>query len=307
MVMGISMDKKILEKYKKAGRIAAEVRQEVEQAIRPGMKLIELADLIEGLINQKGGEPAFPVNISLNENAAHYTPPANDETIIAPNDLVKVDIGVHIDGYIGDMAFTYCSEKNELVDAVNAILNKAISIVKTGVTVAEIGSTIEEAAKAEGVGLIVNLTGHTLDRFVFHGSPSIPNVKNDINHTFNEGDVIALEPFTCKTNGFIKESGGGAEIYRYLMDRPVRLTEARRILQTAREQYHELPFAKRWLYKKYTPVKIAMAIRQLEGVDALESYPVLKEVEGKPIAQAEHTIIVDDKPIVTTRLSSHDE
>jgi len=113
--------------------------------------------------------------------------------------------------------------------------------------------------------------------------------------------VIALEPFTCRTNGFIRESGGGAEIYRYLMDRPVRLAEARRILRAARDQYHELPFAKRWLYKSYSPVKVAMAMRQLEGVDALESYPVLREVEGKPIAQAEHTIIVADKPVVTTK------
>jgi methionyl aminopeptidase len=292
----------VIEKYRKAGRICAETRAEVEKTIKPGMKLIDLANLVENTVAKKGGSPAFPVNISLNENAAHYTPPAGDVTEIKDGDLVKVDIGVHIDGYIGDMAFTYCSQDNPLVGAVNKILAEAVKIIKPGVTVGEIGTTIEGAAEAEGVGLIVNLTGHTLDRYVFHGSPNIPNVKNELDHAFKEGDVIALEPFTCKTNGFIKESGGGAEIFRYLMDRPVRLTEARRILQTAREQYHELPFAKRWLYQSYSPVKVAMAIRQLEAVDALESYPVLREIEGKPIAQAEHTIIVADKPIVTTRL-----
>lgn len=298
------MEKDVMDKYVKAGRICAETRAEVEKVIKPGMKLIDLASLVEDTVTNNGGYPAFPVNLSLNENAAHYTPPAGDATEIKDGDLVKVDIGVHIDGYIGDMAFTYCSEKSQLVDSVNKILAEAIKIIKPGVTVGEIGSTIEGAAEAEGVGLIVNLTGHTLDRYVFHGSPNIPNVKNELNHAFKEGDVIALEPFTCKTNGFIKESGGGAEIFRYLMDRPVRLTEARRILQTARDQYHELPFAKRWLYKNYSPVKVAMAIRQLEAVDALESYPVLREVEGKPIAQAEHTIIVADKPVVTTRLDN---
>jgi len=297
------MEKDVMEKYKKAGRIGAETRAEVEKRMRPGMKLIELAEMVDAIIKQKGGEPAFPVNISLNDNAAHYTPPANDETEIKPGDLVKVDIGVHVDGYIGDMAFTYCSEKSQLIDAVNKILADAIKTIKPGVTVAEIGNTIEGSAKSQGVGLIVNLTGHTLDRFVFHGSPSIPNVENELNHAFKDGDVIALEPFTCKTNGFVKESGSGAEIYRYLMDRPVRLTEARRILQVARDQYHKLPFAKRWLYKNFSPVKVAMAMRQLENVGALESYPVLREVEGKPIAQAEHTIIVAEKPIVTTRLA----
>jgi len=298
------MEKNIMDKYRKAGRIAAEVRTEVEKKIRPGLKLLDLANLVEGLIVKKGGGIAFPVNISLNENAAHYTPPAGDTTEIAGGDLVKVDIGVHVDGYIGDMAFTYCSEKHPLVDAVDTILEKAIKTIRPGITVSEIGATIESAAQEQGVGLIVNLTGHTLDKFVFHGSPSIPNVKNDVGHAFKDGDVIALEPFACKTNGFIKESGGGAEIFRYLMDRPVRLTEARRILQAARDQYHELPFARRWLHEKFSPVKVAMAMRQLEGAGALESYPVLREVEGKTIAQAEHTIIVADKPVVTTRLAA---
>jgi methionyl aminopeptidase len=200
------------------------------------------------------------------------------------------------------MAFTYCSERNHLVVAVKRILESAIKIIRPGVTISEIGKAIESATNEQDVGIIVNLTGHTLDKFVFHGSPSIPNVKNDLDHAFKDGDVIALEPFTCKTNGFIKESGGRAEIFRYVMDRPVRLTEARRILQMAKEQYHELPFAKRWLYKNFSPVKVAMAMRQLEAVDAIESYPVLREVEGKPIAQAEHTIIVAEKPVVTTRL-----
>ncbi|RLI98606.1 MAG: type II methionyl aminopeptidase [Candidatus Aenigmatarchaeota archaeon] len=298
----MGMEKEVMDKYLKAGRICAEVRKKVESSIGVGMKLIDLANMVDNLISEKGGRPAFPVNISMNENAAHYTPPAGDTTEICEGDLVKVDIGVHIDGYIGDMAFTYCSEKNPLVDAVNNILADAIKVIKPGVTVSEIGSTIQGSAESNGVGLIVNLTGHTLDKYVFHGAPGIPNVKNDSKHAFQKGDVIALEPFTCKTNGFVKEAGGSAEIYRYVMDRPVRLMEARRILQAARDQYKECPFAKRWLYRDFSPVKVGMALRQLDAADAIESYPVLREVEGKPIAQAEHTIIVDDKPVVTTRI-----
>ncbi len=295
------MEKEILEKYKKAGKINAEIKQEISHMLKPGLKILDLANKIEGLVKKKGARPAFPVNISINEVAAHYTPSFADTREIQEGELVKIDIGVHIDGYIGDMAFTYCSQPNHLIKASEKVLKKAIKIIKPGVSLAEIGTMIEESAKAQGVGVIVNLTGHTLDKYVFHGPPSILNVKNDLNHKFKEWDVIALEPFITETNGHVKNSGT-VEIYRYLMDRPVRLTEARKILAMARDEYHSLPFAKRWLYKKFSPIKVSLALRQLGAVEALETYPVLKEVENKPIAQSEHTIIVRDKPIITTRL-----
>jgi methionyl aminopeptidase len=151
------------------------------------------------------------------------------------------------------------------------------------------------------VGLIVNLTGHTLDRYVFHGQPSILNVRNDSNQAFKEWDVIALEPFTCPSNGHVKESGL-TEIYRFLKRRPVRLPEARKVLDMAENKYHSLPFAKRWLFREISPVKVSLALRQLGDVMALENYSVLREISGKPIAQAEHTVIIQDKPIVTTRI-----
>ena len=295
------MDKEVLEKYIKAGAINAEVRKDVEKILKPGLKILDLANRIEDLVEKKGGKPAFPVNISINEIAAHYTPSFNDTREIGEGDLVKIDIGVHVDGYIGDMAFTYCSQPSQLIKASEKVLANAIKIIKPGVSISEIGTRVEETAKAQGVGVIVNLTGHTLDKYVFHGPPSILNVKNSVEHKFKEGDVIALEPFITESNGHVKNSGT-VEIFRYIMDKPVRLTEARNILAMARDEYNSLPFAKRWLYKKFSPIKVSLALRQLGMVEALEEYPVLKEIDNKPIAQSEHTIIVQDKPIVTTRV-----
>jgi len=295
------MDKEILEKYLKAGRICAEIREEISGMLKPGAKLLAIAETVDRKIHEKGAKPAFPVNISVNEVVAHYTPSFNDARVINPKDLVKIDIGVHVDGYIGDMAFTYCSEPNSLVKCSEQCVQAAIDVVKPGVTVSEISQAIESSVKEHGLGIIVNLTGHTLERYIFHGSPSIPNISNNSSHKFKEGDVIALEPFVMQSNGYVKDSGT-VEIYRYLRDRPVRLPEARRILELARTEYKELPFAKRWLYKHFSPVKVSLALRQLDGAGAIESYPVLKETEGNPVAQSEHTIIVMEKPIVTTRL-----
>lgn len=295
------MDADILKKYKLAGQIDAKVTASVLVAAKPGARLLDLAELAERKIKELGGMPAFPVNISVNDLAAHYTPTPNDQTVINPGDVVKIDIGTHVDGYIGDMAVTYCSERNPLVDASQKVLQAAIDVARPGATPSEIGSAIESKAKDLGFGVIVNLTGHGLDRFVFHGFPSIPNTSVGSDYQFQDGDVIAIEPFVTASNSQVKESGF-TEIYRYLMDKPVRLLEARKILAMARDQWMGLPFAKRWLSIDFSPIKISMALRQLEQVEAIESYPALKHVSGQAISQAEHTIIIKDKPIITTLL-----
>jgi methionyl aminopeptidase len=295
------MEKEVLEKYRKAGRIAAEARGLALRKCMPGARLLEIAEEVEAFIFEKGAQPAFPLNISVNEVAAHYTPMHGDGRVVGEDDLVKFDVGAHVDGYIGDTAATWSRGGHELVKAVEKVLSDAIRILRPGVKVGEIGTAIQDSAESQGVGLIVNLTGHTLEKYVFHGQPSILNVRNDSGHAFGEGDVVALEPFTCPTNGQVKESGL-TEIYRFLQRRPVRLPEARMILELAEHEYHSLPFAKRWLYREISPVKVSLAMRQLEGVVALEPYPVLREISGKPIAQAEHTIIIRDRPVVTTRI-----
>ncbi len=295
------MEREVLEKYMKAGRIAGEARELALRKARPGIRLLDIAEAVDAFIARKGAHPAFPLNISVNDIAAHYTPAYNDERVVEDVDLVKMDAGIHVDGYIGDTAGTWSKGPNVLVKAVERVLEDAIRILKPGVKVGEIGTVIQDSAEAQGVGLIVNLTGHGLDRYVFHGEPSILNIRNDSGHVLKEGDVIAIEPFTCPSNGHVRESGV-TEIYRFLQRRPVRLPEARRILDLAENEYHSLPFAKRWLFKEISPVKVSLAIRQLEGVMAIEPYPVLREVSGKPIAQAEHTIIIQDKPVVTTRV-----
>ena len=289
-----------MDKYLEAGKIITETEAAIRKKLKPGMKILDVAEFIESSITDKGAQPAFPVNISINEIAAHYTPKFNDDKIIGEGDLVKIDIGAHVDGYIADRAFTYCSEKSELIRSVEKALSKAIRIIRPGLRVSEIGTVIENSVKDDGLGLIVNLTGHGLDRYKFHGDYSIPMVKNDLNHILRDGEVIALEPFVLESNGHVKEAESSVEIYRFLQDRPVRLLEARIILGMAREEFAGLPFARRWLIKKYSPVKVSLAIRQLESINALERYPVLREVQNRPIAQAEHTIIVSRKPVVTT-------
>ncbi len=292
------------EKYKKAGKALGEVRKEaLSKIIKPGAKILDIANFIENKIVEKGCGPAFPVNISIDDVVAHYTPTAVDTREIKEGELVKIDIGVQVDGFIADSAITYCSEKNEIVESSRNLMKRIMETVKPGLPVFEIGNLVEEESKRAGVGIIVNLTGHMLDQNVFHGIPSIPNIRNKTDYQFKEGDAFAIEPFLTDSNGYVKESGGPVEIYRYLQDKPIRLPEGRKVLDHIKTNFGAFPFAKRWLYDVVSPGKVAMVLRQLEMSGALETYPILKEVENKKVAQIEHTFVIHKGKVVVTTLA----
>ena len=294
------MDKEVLEKYMKAGSICAEVKESIKQMMRPGVKILDIVVHGEELIRKKGGEIVFPINISINEIAAHYTPRLNDPREINAGEIVKVDVGVHVDGYIVDSAFTYCSEKNKMVECADRVVEEVAKTIRPGTRVMDIGGFIEEFVEKHGFGLIMNLTGHGVDKYMYHAPPTIPNVRNSMAHELKEGDAIAIEPFVVPSRGSIKDTSI-TEIYSFLQDRPVRLPEARKILEMAKSEFNGLPFAKRWLMEKLSPVKVSLALRELERVNAIQTHPALREAGNQFSAQTEHTIIVGEKSIIISK------
>jgi methionyl aminopeptidase len=296
------MEKEILEKYIKAGEIAAESLGFAKGIVKSDMLVVELAEKIEKKISELGAKSAFPVNISINDIAAHYHPVLNDKLTVKEEDYVKIDIGVHIDGYIGDTAATVrLAGKDELIKCSEKMLENAIKIIRPGITVGEIGETIENTTKEFGFKPIRNLTGHSLDRYDVHAGLTIPNIKTDSKYQLREDEVIAIEPFCTEGNGLVKDSGS-ALIFRWIMDRPSRLIEARKIMELARDKYEKLPFAKRWIQKEISPLKVELALKELLAVNALYGYQPLREVSNKPVAQSEHSVIVKEKPIILTIL-----
>jgi methionyl aminopeptidase len=273
----------VLDKYREAGRILAEVRGEAIKKVKIGEKLLDVAESIEHLIQQKGGAVAFPVNISLNDEAAHATPSKADMSTFG-NDIVKLDIGVHIDGYIADTAITVDLGSNkELVEASNSALERAIEVVHAGIDTAEISAVIEQTITDCGFRPVVNLTGHGLERYTQHAPPAIHNRRTQSGTKLKEGQVIAIEPFSSNGNGRVYETGK-AEIFSLVKTKPVRSPEARAILKEI-EVYKSLPFAKRWLKGR-----VDLGLKQLEAAGIIHAYPVLKD-KGL-VSQAEDTLIV---------------
>jgi methionyl aminopeptidase len=291
-----------LEAYRKAGKILAKVREEVRPMVKVGARLLEIAEKAEELVRQEGAKPAFPCNVCINEVAAHYSPPADDATVIREGDMVKVDIGAHVDGYIADTAFTIATgEKAEMVLVVEKALEAAIAVVKPGVDTGEIGQAVEETITAAGFKPVRNLTGHSLGKWDLHAGLTIPNVKEKTGQVLKAGDVLAIEPFVTDGAGYVEDQKR-MYIFRYMRDALTRLRMAREVLRNIKHEYSTLPFAERWLAKKMSKLRLELTLRELVGSGALWPYYVLAERAGGKVAQAEHTVIVTEQGCeVTTR------
>ena len=291
------MEAEVLEKYRKAGKILSKVREMAKSRIDVGVPLLEIAEFVERTTRELGGEPAFPCNISRDRVAAHDTPAPGDESVFG-EEMVKLDIGVHVDGYIADAAVTVdLGGHPDLVDASQAALAAALELVTPGINTVELGAAIDVAISGYGYNSVANLTGHGLDRYLAHGPPIIPNRAVDRGVKIKVGEVIAIEPFATDGVGRISEAPH-IEIYSFIAKRPVRSKPARALLKDVEENYRDLPFARRWL----TGDRIDYALGQLVKARVLHGYPLLWEAEGALVSQAEHTVLVlEDGCEVTTR------
>jgi methionyl aminopeptidase len=300
--MVIMMEKETLEKYLKAGKIGQEAKELARKELKPGLKVLDLAEKIEKFINDKGAGIAFPVNISINDIAAHYTPDINDTLTFKEGDLIKIDIGVHFDGFIGDTAFTVkLGEKNHpLIEASSDALEQFIKEIRPGKTVGEMSKLIDEVVTSYGFNPIRNLAGHSVEQYIQHAGLSIPNGHIPSNEEIREDQVLGMEVFTTDGEGSVKESSPTL-IYMFLQPKPLRLDESRKILQLILDQYKTLPFARRWLKNVGSPVRLHLALKEMVDREVLREYPPLREKSFRPVAQTEETIIVQDKPIITTR------
>ena len=260
------------------------------------------------MVRSAGAEPAFPVNLSLNEFAAHYTPQHNDETKISGDDVLKIDVGAHIDGYIADTAITVdFGQHDGLLKAAKDALAAAVDLVKPGAAIGDISKAIEDAIRNSGFVPVENLTGHGLDRYVEHKEPSIPNIALRNDYRLSDGQVIAIEPFATNGVGHVKDTPE-VMIFSFSADKPVRSMDAKRIASYV-ARYNGLPFAERWLLSEEARqsgvpdslFRVRMALRELVQRGVLYSYPVLREAKAGMVSQAEHTIIVRDEPIIITK------
>jgi len=294
------MENEETENYLLAGQITKKAVEKAKKSIKPGQKLLEIALNIEKSISSLGegkGKPAFPVNLSINENAAHFTPGSHSTEVLQESDVLKIDLGTHVNGFICDTAFTlnFDNSQAKMIEAAELALENALAISKEGTELGKIGQEIEKTIKDAGFRPVQNLSGHGLARFEQHSFPSIPNISTGNTRALEEGNAYAIEPFATDGQGIVRE-GKQSEIFALDKPKPVRNPYARKMLELVAEEYETLPFAMRWIEGtlKLPEFQRKVAVRELLRAGCIKAFPVLHEQPGKFVSQAEKSLIILD-------------
>ncbi len=289
------------EEYRKSGSITSQVRSLVAKKVAPGMSYVEVCDFVEAEVRARGGEPAFPTGIGVNQVTAHYAPQRGDASVFRESDLVKVDFGVHVDGYVTDTAVSVTSNPQHelLLEAAQKALEAAMAAVRRDPRAGEVGREIRREAERFGLKTIQNLTGHTVDRYVVHAGKSIPNLYVPGMQTLKKGDVFAIEPFvTLGTAAGYVVDGDTETIFAIVARKKTGHREADAFADRVWEERKTLPFTPRWYGEEFGGKRLKDILGTLTSKKVVRSYPTLVEASGSPVAQFEHTMALAEEGLV---------
>jgi len=284
-----------LEKFNESGKILSRVRGYVSGMEVRGRRVLDVCEEVEGKIREFGGRPAFPCNVGINEVAAHYTSPWDDESVVPDGSIVKVDFGVELDGFATDTAIPISLNPayDSMIIAAKAALQEAVSAVAPGRKLSDVGGVVERCIERYGFKPIRNLTGHKIERYNLHAGKSVPNVSGIESGRFEVGEVYAIEPFvTLRSAEGAVMDGESAYIYRLVKTKGAKSKAAIQLADYVKETFKTLPFASRWIHNSWKGD--FAAFEELVSQRCVVGYPVLVEASGQPIAQAEHTIVVTE-------------
>jgi methionyl aminopeptidase len=282
-----------LGKFRLSGKILREAREEMRGYVKENMPIIDVCEKAESLIREKGGLPAFPCNVSINEVAAHYTSPPGDKSTIPTGSTVKVDMGVQVDGYVSDTAFTvsFNPEGRSMIATAEHALQTAIDTIHGGMSTGRIGGIIETAIRNRGFKPVSNLTGHSVGRYIVHAGTSIPNVATlSRTYTLSLHDALPILPDAiARVDDSPQET-----IHRLVRAKSTKNPYAKKMLKHIETHFRTLPFAERWLIGIVPQEHHAEAFKELLKAKIVSSYPVFVEASRKPVAQAEHTVLIKE-------------
>jgi methionyl aminopeptidase len=295
---------RIPEEYVRAGKLAREMRGWILENVSVPQTCLEIAEKVEAEIARRGGEPAFPTGIGINGVTAHYAPQLGDEARISSRDLVKIDYGVHFEGYIADTAVTVTEnpEYQTLMEATKRALDAAMSVVKRDPRTGEVGKAIEAAAKQEGFKTISNLSGHTLEQYTVHAGKSIPNVYAPNQPVLKRDEVFAIEPFLTLESaaGYVVDDplDKRVTIYSLIMRKRTGVKELDALVDHIWAARKSLPFTPRWFTSEFERERLMQLLAELERRRIVRGYPTLVEASGAPVAQFEHTMKLEGGELV---------
>ncbi|MFX1456284.1 MAG: type II methionyl aminopeptidase [Promethearchaeota archaeon] len=289
-----------IESLRKAGKIAKDVKEFIKPKIKVGAKVLDIVSTTEAKIEELNGLCAFPVNFCINNIAAHYTSPLKDDgLLIKDGDLVKIDLGVHIEGYIVDTAFSINFSEDDslknIIQSTEVALDAAKMIVRPKVNTREIGKKIEDIVKGFNYNPIKELGGHQIERWTVHGKKQLPELGSQGGDIMEAGEVFSIEIFASTGEGTIHNTQYSHiyELNPYSGRVPLRRKTSKQILGFINRNYKSLPFAERWLAEEFR-MGVAFGLQELVQQGKLQAHYVLSEKKGVYVAQIEETVLVTE-------------
>ncbi|MFX1287223.1 MAG: type II methionyl aminopeptidase [Promethearchaeota archaeon] len=289
-----------IESLIKAGNIAQEVKKFIKPQVKVGMNIFNLIEKAETKIIELEGGWAFPVNVSINNIAAHYTSPIkDDELIVEDGDIVKIDLGVQVDGYIVDTAFTVSFNDDKalenIIQATEIALEAAKMMVKPKINTKVLGKKIEDIVKGFKYNPIKELGGHQIERWIVHGKKQLPELASQGGDIMEEGEVFAIEIFASTGKGSVHSTNASYiyELNPFTGRVPLRRKLSKQILGYINKNFKTLPFAERWLAKDFR-MGVIFGLQELVNTNKVRAHYVLAEEKGEFVAQSEETVFVTE-------------
>lgn len=279
-----------LEKLRRAGKTAAAARDLGLGMVDEGVRLCDVADEVEGYIRRHGCGLAFPCNISRNEVAAHFTPMTDDAAVFANGDVVKVDCGAELDGYVGDTAGTVeigTRAHTGLIEASKDARDSVAEFIGEGTPLTEIGRLVETVLRQAGFRPVENLCGHQIEPYNLHAGLSVPSYANGDHTVLRAGMVVAVEPFATDGGGAVV-NGPAGNIVRMVRERRIEDPRTAEFLEYVKAEFKTFPFCARSCDFPDAEKHVKALVRR--GV--LSSYAQLVEVKGGIVSQHEHTFYI---------------
>jgi|ERR1711865_371506 len=308
----------VLAKFRLAAEIANKALKMLMEKCVVGAPIIEICALGDAFIVEECGkvhskgkgkvEPkdkgvAFPTCISVNEIAGHNSPLVTDEAVLAAEDLVKIDLAVHIDGWIASVANTIdlsegpiSGRKGDVVMACAVAAEAALAALKPGVENSTITAIFDKVAKAYNVNVVEGVLSHQMKRFVIDGnkviiSKVVPGEQQVDEEKFEENDVIAMDVIMSTGEGKPTEKDEKKQtVFKRAVDQNynLKMKVSREIFSQITNDHATLPFTLR----DYDASRARLGMKECMAHDLFNVYPVLEEKEGEFVAQIKFTAMV---------------
>ncbi|KAJ9698717.1 hypothetical protein PVL29_007668 [Vitis rotundifolia] len=294
----------VVTKYKTAAEIVNKALQVVLSACKPKAKIVDVCEKGDAFIREQTGNVyknvkkkiergvAFPTCISVNNTVCHFSPLSSDETLLEAGDILKIDMGCHIDGFIAVVAHTHVLQDGrvtgraaDVIAAANTAAEVALRLLRPGRKNKEVTDAIQKVAAAYDCKIVEGVLSHQLKQFVIDGNKvvlSVPSGETRVDDAeFEENEVYAVDIVISTGDGKPKLlDERQTTIYKRAVDKNyhLKMKSSRFIFSEISQKFPIMPFSARALEEKRARLGLVECVNH----DLLQPYPVLHEKPGKP-------------------------